>query len=1022
MDKGKSSDVMGNGDFAAGQRYRWRLVEKLGEGDAGEVYRVESLLDRKPAVLKRPSRTAFATDMLRQASQIRSEGQVLRALENIHNLLRPAHVLTPALIDQSTDEAGNGERFFIVLEQATGVDLMSLAKIAHYGLQPGELERYKLTPEAAQWLEMFSGRGEIAPELLVKMLAALFDLLIRIHETSISPDSPFQQGIVWNDVKADHLFWDPGRACLTVIDWGNALFLDRSGISEDRRASRFDDNRQLIDEIGKFLLEESPGLHDELDWPPALLPGDSSQEIIEAVSSRLHQKLEAAAGALEQLQRSEQDLIFTREPDFQQLESLEIVQSNIAAHGVLPDLRGRARLRVSLAQRLANEQRREEFLQLCRLSREQPGEQGERWLLLEKIATAEDSDSPAQQTARWAAVEAGLLEEWGQALWELLICFPERSTEPWWEEITLLARRMQTGDSADTRPFVVVNRLYYTLQALSQPPAPLTGLSAQKTNAPVLDWEKTLRSLHEDVIQKWREREPMPPNADLPYNDIERLAPFIEAAMPDAIAQVERAVSQARAQTDILLDAWSRKDFDTARRGLRRVLLWDPDRLRLLSADAAIAAASDWLAKLNQGKTAQSSIQDFLTEMEFSGKRLRNRVGPAPWLDVCLETLRALRKGARPADLMIQHPEALVEMPWLSAYQAVETISLPGRLPNGYQRQPAPLPQSSIVGRLETSFGPGQAFRLGESLDTWASQARGSSARVFAWRVDSPLPASGAIKLMRPDKVDYALPLFQEEALILNMLRDVPGVNPLLECGFIRLQSGQELPPEERSSSAGELSGEAIRFGPELVPNYLALLELNINQGWIPYLALEKREVKDNLLMFCDAGQTHGRFLPLRDSLMLCIQICDLLQIAHDRNVVYRDHKILHYYWDAVQNGVMVIDWNIARRYAQGLEKTDRAFDLVQFAARAMHHILTGRPAPGALPLGPNRPEDVEQASHSYTAQWTYDDERLPNRVKEILTAALDEGYATARELRRDLTEMYDQLPGSSLSPQNQPA
>jgi ribulose kinase len=109
-----------------------------------------------------------------------------------------------------------------------------------------------------------------------------------------------------------------------------------------------------------------------------------------------------------------------------------------------------------------------------------------------------------------------------------------------------------------------------------------------------------------------------------------------------------------------------------------------------------------------------------------------------------------------------------------------------------------------------------------------------------------------------------------------------------------------------------------------------------------------------------------------------------------------------------------MIDWNIAKRYTEGFSDAERQFDLVQFGARALHHILTGRPAPGALPLGPNRPEEIENASLSYTVKWTYDDERLPNLVKELLEQVLNQGYTHIRDLQTDLVQVYEQVSSHS--------
>lgn len=1005
---------MSIGEFASGQKYRWRLLEKMGEGDAGEVFLVESLLDKKAAVMKRPARSAFATDVLRQATQIRTEGRVLRALESLQPLLRSAQVRTPALLDQSQESAGNADRLFIIIEKAPGIDLQTLAKAARYGLQAQEISASGLEPRASHWLAALNNCGSIPDVLVLRILAALQTLLARIHVSVLSSEADQYQGIIWNDIKSDHIFWEPFSASVTVIDWGNGKFLGQDGISEDRRASQYDDNRQFIEHFGRFLLDECPALHTQLEWPEALAPGESSEDVMLSLANRIHAVHGEELLELQKLQAQEQEICYQATPGLADLHSLAKLQTEILKYGSLPDWSSAARLRVKVAQDLAESQDTQAFLQLCQDFGTFPGEDRQKWDLLAKIMTSSKSELSLSDESLWKAVSSALMDEWGETLWELLTGLQDGVQNPWWEEISQMVRHALTGDeNSPTRPFVMVNRLFYTLQSAPPipPSAPNRESDAQENPAPILSHEAALQILQEDVIKKWQQPEPMPPNADLPYNDLEPIRATIERLVSGALEPLDKALLQARAHIQIVLDAWARKDFDTARRGLRRVLVWDPDRMRLVGADAAIRATPNWLVKLQEGPAQDANPGDYFTEMEFSGRKLRNRVGPASWLDTSLETLRALRKGSRPADLMIAHPDVLVEMPWLSQYHAVDTISLPLSGEMNADRPVTPVVEPTLTGRLEGVLNADGEFLLGMPLDTWVAEARGSSARVFQLNLTAPARARCAIKIMRPDKRDYALPLFREEVQILSVMRDVPGVNAMLECGFVMLDEGQDLPAENLAMGAGHLSGLVMRFGIDQVQNYVPLLEGKSAEGWLPYIALQLMDDKANLMNFCDAGRTNGRFLHLRQALMLSSQICDLLQAAHDRNIVYRDHKILHYYWDQTQNGVVMIDWNIARRFPEGVSPAERSSDLVQFSARALHHIFTGRPAPGALPLGPNRPEDIEQAAHQYATNWTYDDERLPNRLKEILSEALGENYSTVRDLRQDLLDMYRQMP-----------
>jgi hypothetical protein len=310
-------------------------------------------------------------------------------------------------------------------------------------------------------------------------------------------------------------------------------------------------------------------------------------------------------------------------------------------------------------------------------------------------------------------------------------------------------------------------------------------------------------------------------------------------------------------------------------------------------------------------------------------------------------------------------------------------------------------------GIIKGKFGSDKSIVLTDALDTWTPEAQGSSARVFQGfvRTNKNRLKQAAIKIMRPDKIEYALPLFREEANILLQMQDVPGITRMIECGFFQLDVDGNIMPVELLNNIRSITGDVIRFGIDEIDRFLSDLESKTEELYLPYLALEKRNNDTNLLTLCDAGHTQGRYLPVELGLIIGMQICDLIKAAHEKDIVYRDHKILHYYWRKIFNGVFVIDWNVAKWYPSGLTEAVRQFDIVQFGARALHHILTGRPAPGALPLGPTSPEEIEQASHQYSVSWTFDDQRLPQAVRDLLERILAGEFSEVEVLKAALKQ-----------------
>jgi len=325
-------------------------------------------------------------------------------------------------------------------------------------------------------------------------------------------------------------------------------------------------------------------------------------------------------------------------------------------------------------------------------------------------------------------------------------------------------------------------------------------------------------------------------------------------------------------------------------------------------------------------------------------------------------------------------------------------------------------------------FGPDQLIRITEPLDTWLSaglrdfavpESVGSSARVFRLHAKDLAGEYGdhrVIKVMRPDKTQYALPLFKNEVKILNRLAGTPGVTPMLGFGYLKVERGtwpDEIAPLAKSmmvkASGDHLSGLAELFKADELESYLTEIESRISEGWLAFILLPRRW-EDNLYLRCDAGYTRGEFhqsFPVLNALEAGWQISQILEVAHQNQVVYLDHKVLHYYWNEPRSQVYVLDWNIGRLISNENSQEVYEFDILQFSARALHHLLTGRQAPGSVKVGPNRPEDIQNAPHQYNPVWTYDDQkRLTQDELDVLGKAIQGHYKTAQDLGVDLLRL----------------
>jgi serine/threonine protein kinase len=983
-------------ETAAGQSRAWNLLEKLGEGDGGEIYRVESLLDRSSAILKRPLHKGFPSDIIRQAGQIEKEAQILAALATRDTSGEMVRV--PSIKDKSKPGTEYSDRYFLVLSPAIGLSLAELSRLAHFQSIPANIGAAPPAthPLNSYFIENIVRRGKLPDMLLLRALTSAIDYIESIHTLRVETPTGTIYGVIWNDIKPDHFFWDPIESQFTLIDWGNAQFLESDGITKDRLHSRMGDFQQLLTSLGQFISEVAPDLFQKLDWPINFLPSNAYTTGILPLKERANELLEEHKTILINARHSESEIIQDLNPTLEQIYRLSDIQQEITSSGEIPDYLGVNEFISRLSHRLIDSGDLPHFIELCENAKMMPVKNPQKFTLLRRIAEIAQTGSLAYTT-----LLSGVEGDWYSALWELQLASLNQNDPAWWDDLSSQIRFMENGGEV-LRPFVALNRTIHAIQYTA---------SQTEDRYP---YDEVVKTLIDSIVPRWIQTEPDPPDSGIQYTEIEKILGIIAELSPESAKILGQALDQPRSQVNIAIDAWNRQDIEAARHTLRIIFFWDPDRTRLLQADQALRTAKTWFNEVQAGITNDEPLLDFVTRLELIGRDLRNQIAPTPWLDSLLDAFKQLRMGEEPTEVLIQHPDLRNELGWLISLEPRRPLlTSPNTIANLERETRLVTPRPALYGIKEALLGHAKGIILSDPLDTWAPEARGSSARLFS----GSLPGSGgqnqsvAIKMMRPDQIDYALPLFREEAGILTIMHDIPGVVSLIETGFIKLDNSI-LPPEDRNATAENIRGTALRYGLDSTHNFLADLDSRTELGWIPYIAIEKFNRKDNLLLLCDLSYTNGRFFPTLEGLMVAIQICDILDAAHNRNIIYRDHKILHYYWQNELNGVYTIDWNVSKHFPGGLSTSETQFDLVQFGARALHYLLVGRAAPGALPLGPNKPEEIESAAQKYSVQWNYDDLRLPKDIREILHSVLAGEYNSARLLRDDLTVIFQKLSG----------
>ncbi|MHC1782970.1 MAG: phosphotransferase [Anaerolineaceae bacterium] len=420
---------MAKHEIISGQKSVWQIQNKTGEGDAGEIYQVASMSSSQTAFLKRPVMSAFRGDIFRQSSQIRTEARIITALNNAASYDDSLRVNIPRLLDQSKPGPEYNEGNFIIIEKAEGLDLGLLARVARKGLDSQEELELSPSEEGRALLREIAATGRIPELLLVDVLTRLAHYLDFIHHLQSNETGKPTEGIIWNDVKPDHLFWDPTNRQLTVIDWGNARFLESDQTTVNRQFTWMDDFRQFFDEMGRFLNGNAPDLIGKLGWADfanlKTIPPRSIEEIKTRLSvyfRQLTQPVENEKASTQRRKSVNAGLEITPT-------EIQNIQNQIKDFGDEADFQPNGspeywtRYLTAFTGRLSRENRLDDLKKFCRWASALENVNPDYWHVIDILVGAAEEADDDQSSLHSEVIRDAASMDWEDVVWKIATKF-----------------------------------------------------------------------------------------------------------------------------------------------------------------------------------------------------------------------------------------------------------------------------------------------------------------------------------------------------------------------------------------------------------------------------------------------------------------------------------------------------------------------------------------------------------------------------------------------------------------------
>ena len=591
-----------------GKKFSWQLSDiPIGTGDAGEVF--AAACHEQPemqGILKKPARVASGGTLQRQAGQIAQEAQALLKLDGLP--LGKAH--PPRLIDTAPDFTSGTANYFFVSETAAGDDLDTLlAKIRQAG-------------------KPFPRR------VIITVLDALFDLFSRTHKA----------GVLWNDVKLDHIYWHSPSNMVTVIDWGNAVFLEQEQKGLKRIQPRWEDYQQMVTTLGNFLQHSAPELYNDLGWEE-FKDKKLDAPTVSILARRIAYQQEVAALNVMEYQ-SLIRIVLHDNPSINGLESISLYQGALEQLGAEWDQEGVLSYGEKLVISTINSANINAAVRATKIIWDLYNDSlSLSWHLIREFFHHVEL---INHLLLQPLVEHTFAEEWTESLWILASITNEIGDHPWWKKISTVMRQ-KALDSAVTPPYQIA-------QALTQWATGQTNLQGD------------LVAMFGTITADWRMRGQTDQNNPLEYELLEiiRKNPDIPQRMR---SEGKRSFAVGQNAIRDLFNAWMNADWDNLPNAIKPLLAWDPDRWGLIKIKIEIDKFVLWRQTLFSSPLEDISPRNFLTNQLDQRPNIEHYLGLPIWLRQMLNAFEAIMKGEP-----VENYQSMVSewAPWLLNYSSID--------------------------------------------------------------------------------------------------------------------------------------------------------------------------------------------------------------------------------------------------------------------------------------------------------------------------------------------------------------